>query len=387
MTFFANQNIEQMTSLYNNLKDIVFNKLLGGEIKKMKMQGMCKRVISFIFFVVVMLLFMGVTTPITARADSEKKIISYPVTFKVVGGGWNKDGSTEDIVVVLSRSEDEDLALVLKPEDIPAAGERPAANYKKQGSWDETPNTDTQFTKATTYTYYYTAKTTITPKVSMSGYAYGSPSTPSISGNTGNGAVTYFYSTKNQSSGGTKWEISAPPELNAGSYYMYAEVAETDDYASAVTQPVAFMVSNAGQAVIVKLPTANNRSYDGTEKPLLNRDGAAEGGTLAYALGEDATTEPNASAYTESIPVARSVGSYYVWCKAAGDENHTDSEAACVEAEISEAYTPSITLDAATLSLKQGTEETLTATVVPEKHQRMGQSRSRPLSGSLFTRW
>ncbi|MDO4805340.1 MAG: hypothetical protein Q4A32_11035 [Lachnospiraceae bacterium] len=59
--------------------------------------------------------------------------------------------------------------------------------------------------------------------------------------------------------------------------------------------------------------------------------GTAEGGTMQYALGtETEATEQ----YTTSIPTATDAGTYYVWYKVVGDENHTDTEAVCVTATI-----------------------------------------------------
>lgn len=88
-------------------------------------------------------------------------------------------------------------------------------------------------------------KANISPKVSMSGYTFaGTKSTPSISGNTGNGTVTYYYSTSNTSSGGTAWSsVTSSSSLAVGTYYMYATVVETTNYNAAVTEPVAFIIS------------------------------------------------------------------------------------------------------------------------------------------------
>ena len=84
------------------------------------------------------------------------ELISYKVTFRVIGGSWN-DGSTADKTVTLSRYDNEDKALVLQDEDIPAVGNKPDANYK-EGSWDVTPSTDKVITEDKTYTYTYAAK-------------------------------------------------------------------------------------------------------------------------------------------------------------------------------------------------------------------------------------
>ncbi|MBQ9870485.1 MAG: Ig-like domain-containing protein, partial [Eubacterium sp.] len=79
---------------------------------------------------------------------------------------------------------------------------------------------------------------------------------------------------------------------------------------------------------------ANNRTYDGTEKPLVTVTGEATGGTMVYALGENATTAPAAEQYTTSIPTATDAGTYYVWYMVKGDNTHNDTKAASVKVSI-----------------------------------------------------
>ena len=72
-----------------------------------------------------------------------------------------------------------------------------------------------------------------------------------------------------------------------------------------------------------------------TDKSLVNVDNSTlVGGTMQYALGTDATTKPDASAYTTSIPTATNAGTYYVWYKVLGDSEHLDSEPGCVKVTI-----------------------------------------------------
>ena len=83
-------------------------------------------------------------------------------------------------------------------------------------------------------------------KVSMGDYVYGeAPSTPSLTDWTGDGSVTYYYTTTNSNSGGTKWENIQADTLNAGTYYMYAELGETENYGSFTTACVEFRVVRA----------------------------------------------------------------------------------------------------------------------------------------------
>lgn len=53
--------------------------------------------------------------------------------------------------------------------------------------------------------------------------------------------------------------------------------------------------------------TANNRTYDGTDKPLVTVTGEPTGGTMQYAIGTDATTAPT-EGWSTSIPTATNAG-------------------------------------------------------------------------------
>ncbi len=91
------------------------------------------------------------STPFEIRPG--KKKVSANVIFKVEYGCWD-DGSAEDKTVILSRDEDEDLALVLNSDQIPAVGSKPADGFKA-GSWDTVPSTNREYTENTTTTYTY----------------------------------------------------------------------------------------------------------------------------------------------------------------------------------------------------------------------------------------
>ena len=83
-------------------------------------------------------------------------------------------------------------------------------------------------------------------KVSMDDYVYGeTPSTPSLTDRTGDGSATYYYTTTDSNSGDTKWENIQADTLNAGTYYMYAKLGETENYGSFTTACVKFQVLRA----------------------------------------------------------------------------------------------------------------------------------------------
>lgn len=82
--------------------------------------------------------------------------------------------------------------------------------------------------------------------VSMADYTYNdAPSAPSLTYQVGDGSAVYYYGTENAASGGTKWEDVQPTTLDAGTYYMYAVIGETNNYKEFTTAAVQFVVEKA----------------------------------------------------------------------------------------------------------------------------------------------
>jgi hypothetical protein len=80
-------------------------------------------------------------------------------------------------------------------------------------------------------------------------------------------------------------------------------------------------------------PSANTLVYNGSAQALVTA-GKAEGGTMMYALGENASTAPEETAFTASIPTGVDAKTYFVWYMVKGDANHNDTKPVCVEATI-----------------------------------------------------
>ena len=75
-------------------------------------------------------------------------------------------------------------------------------------------------------------------------------------------------------------------------------------------------------SVVTKAPKAKTLTYNGQAQELVTA-GTATGGEMQYALGNATeATQP----YTTSIPAKTDAGTYYVWYKVVGDENHNDTE-------------------------------------------------------------
>jgi len=107
-----------------------------------------------------------------------------------------------------------------------------------------------------------------------------------------------------------------------GKAYVVVTAAETNVYAQA-TKDVTVTISKA--KAVPATVTANNRTYDETEKPLVTVTGEATGGKMQYALGTDDKTAPTDGWSTE-IPTGTEAKTYYIWYKVKADDNHNDTE-------------------------------------------------------------
>ena len=105
---------------------------------------------------------------------------------------------------------------------------------------------------------------------------------------------------------------------------------------------------------------ANNRTYDGAERPLVTVTGQATGGTMCYFLGKSAPEE----GWVDAPPAATDAGTYTVWYKVVGDKNHNDTEPVPVDVAVEK---KAATVKADDKSKKQGEKDPdLTATVSGE---------------------
>lgn len=92
---------------------------------------------------------------------------------------------------------------------------------------------------------------------------------------------------------------------------------------------------DASAATVKTVPKAILMKYDGTTKDLVTA-GEATDGEMQYALGNDATNAP-ATGWSKSIPQGNDAKPYYVWYRAAGDKDHSNSAKSCVTVNIEKA--------------------------------------------------
>ena len=153
-------------------------------------------------------------------------------------------------------------------------------------------------------------KANISPAVTMMGYEYGkNKSMPSITGNSGNGTVTYYYSTQNRNTGGQLWSnVTSSTYLSPGAYWMYATVGATTNYNGGTTATIKFTVTRPpvisinSNTTYEKEQTATIKIYD-PDKDLSNMDNEKylRQGTirLYYEWTQSAATPASFSSYVD----------------------------------------------------------------------------------------
>ncbi len=123
-------------------------------------------------------------------------------------------------------------------------------------------------------------------------------------------------------------------QTNAGIKTVYYKVSKygyndkTGFYTLTITKADATMTKPSGKSL----------TYNEAAQTLVTA-GSAVGGTIQYAIGTSSTSAPT-SGWSTNLPTATSVGTYYIWSKVVGDNNHNDVDAT---------YACSTTIKAATL--------------------------------------
>ncbi len=116
-------------------------------------------------------------------------------------------------------------------------------------------------------------------------------------------------------------------KLSAGQH-TFRFLATCDGYKK-MSQDIAVTVQKADiRSGLITPPTAQeNLTYTGQEQALITAGSVADYGTMQYSLTENGT-------YSQAIPVGTDAGTYTVWYRVIGDENHNDTTPASVAVSI-----------------------------------------------------
>ena len=168
---------------------------------------------------------------------------------------------------------------------------------------------------------------------------YGQPlgAVPLTGGKAGNG--------ENDVPGTFSWKTpDTVPEVSDSETTEYEVIFtpnDTDHYAP-VTFRVKVTVNKAESPSDNPAPTPKEDLTDNGQPQELINPVTVTGGTIEYVIGTDDSTPPT-SGWGPNIPTAAAPGTYYVWYKVVGDENHQDSVPKCIIVTIAEAPAPTDT--------------------------------------------
>ena len=123
-----------------------------------------------------------------------------------------------------------------------------------------------------------------------------------------------------------RFDLSAQ-NLSAGQH-TFRFSATCDGYEK-MSKDIVVTVQRANiSASLITSPTAReNLTYTGQEQALITAGIVTSGGTMQYSLTENGT-------YSQDIPVGTDAGTYTVWYRVIGDENHNDTTPASVAVRI-----------------------------------------------------
>ncbi len=171
------------------------------------------------------------------------------------------------------------------------------------------------------YTGTKNANFTINPK-NASNLTINSIAAQTYSGSAKTPTVTVKDGTTTLTSG-THYTVSYSNNTNAGT--ATATITGKGNYTG--TKSANFTINKVA-ASVTTAPTAKALTYTGEAQQLVNA-GVASGGTMQYSR--------NGSTYSTSIPTGTEPGSYTVYYKVVGDDNHNDTNAGTVNVTINRA--------------------------------------------------
>ena len=114
-------------------------------------------------------------------------------------------------------------------------------------------------------------------------------------------------------------------KLPAGNH-TFRFSATCDGYEK-MSKDIAVMVQKADIRSITPPTAQENLTYTGQEQALITAGSVANYGTMQYSLTENGT-------YSQDIPTGTDAGTYTVWYRVIGDENHNDTAPASVVVSI-----------------------------------------------------
>ncbi len=124
---------------------------------------------------------------------------------------------------------------------------------------------------------------------------------------------------------------------NLGEYTAKVTAIDNNNYKLPADTTYAFSIINA-YAVVTAAPEidASGFTYDGELHQVITYAGAAEGGTIQYAVSKSKTVAPTqwADSISDEQVKLKDAGTYYVWYRVKADEAHSDLDAMVINEPI-----------------------------------------------------
>ena len=210
------------------------------------------------------------------------------------------------------------------------------------------------------------ADSSVTAPTAIQSLGYTGSPKALVTAGTATGGTMYYAVTDNTTSSAptsdNAWSTTVPSKTDADTYKVWYKVIGDANHNSTQADFISVRINQAAPSVTA--PTAiQSLGYTGSPKELVTA-GTATGGTMYYAVTDNtATSAPtNDSAWSTTVPSKTDAGNYKVWYIVRGDENHTDTVPAYVEASIAPAENP-IAFTAAQTVTMSFSESAQTATL------------------------
>ena len=123
---------------------------------------------------------------------------------------------------------------------------------------------------------------------------------------------------------------TAPYAMKAGKYYVYYMIKGDSNHFDSVPVCIENEVDKADAVMTTAPAKDDDLTFNGEEQALLTA-GETEDGTVVYALGENSETVPSEEEFKADVPASLNSGTFYVFYKILGDDNHYDSLPECIE--------------------------------------------------------
>ncbi len=141
--------------------------------------------------------------------------------------------------------------------------------------------------------------------------------------------------------GSFSWKVpDTKPSVSDSNTTLYEVIftPDNENYAPVILA-ITVTVNKAESPSENPAPTPKEDLTDNGHPQELINPVTVTGGTIEYVIGTDDSTPPT-SGWGPNIPTAAAPGTYYVWYKVVGDENHQDSVPKCIIVTIAEAPAP-----------------------------------------------